>query len=312
MRPTILVATSDKAETDDYLARFRSAWPHAHFVAPGADVDARCIEYAAIWSPPAGVLAPYTQLRAVFALGAGVDKLLARADLPQQVALHRVLDGGMARQMIEYVRWGVLSYQRHMDVFRRQQGDQLWRKQPPRRAADVRVGVLGLGAIGAAVAGALQADGYCVSGWTRRERRHDGIACHFGAAGLDALLSGSDVVVGILPSTAETRGLLDHRRLALLPRGAMVINAGRGDLIDETALLALLDDGHVRCALLDVCVTEPLPAGHPFWSHPAITLTPHCAATTIKDEAVNQVVEHLQRLAKGEALPSGVDRSHGY
>lgn len=308
----ILIHTPNPKEVAAYLALFRAALPERQFVSLDEMSDASAIRQVITWGPPAGLFADLPNLVAVFALGAGVDKLLARDDLPASVPVYRLLDGGMAQQMVEYVRFGVLSYQRHMDVYRRQQQAGQWRMLAPRLAAEVRVGVLGLGEIGSAVAQALAADGYTVSGWSRSPRELAGIRCLHGADGLAALLANSDVLACVLPSTPETRGLLDAKRLATLPQGAMLINAGRGDLLDEQALLQLLDDGHLRCAQLDVFVSEPLPADSRLWAHPAVTVTPHIAAITLRQEAVAQIAANLQRLAAGEELQGGVVRQRGY
>jgi glyoxylate/hydroxypyruvate reductase A len=214
--------------------------------------------------------------------------------------------------MAEYVRLGVLSYQRHMDIYRRQQAAGVWKMLPPRLPAEVRVGVLGMGEIGSAVAHALVADGYQVSGWSRTPRQLAGVASYHGEAGLGEMLANSDVLACVLPSTPQTQGLLDAERLACLPAGAMVINAGRGDLLDENALLALLDSGHLRAAQLDVFAMEPLPAHSRLWQHPSVTLTPHIAAITLRQQAVSQIAANLQRLQAGLAAEGLVQRTRGY
>ena len=274
--------------------------------------DPNLVEYVVTWGPPAGLFASHGNLKAVFALGAGVDKLLARDDLSPEMPIYRLLDGGMAPQMVEYIRFGVLSYQRHMDVYRRQQAAGVWKMLAPRLPGEVRVGVLGMGEIGGAVARALAADGYAVSGWSRTPRLLAGVDCLYGDEGLSELLATSDVLACVLPSTPETQGLLNAERLATLPAGAMLINAGRGDLLDENALLALLDSGHLRCAQLDVFATEPLPANSRLWQHPAVTVTPHIAAITLRQQAVEQIVANLARLAAGEAGLGKVVRERGY
>ncbi len=308
----ILIHTPSPKEVAAYLELFRAALPRQVFIALDEMHDPAAVEYVITWGPPPALFAGLPALKAVFALGAGVDKLLARSDLAPATPIYRLLDGGMAQQMAEYVRFGVLSYQRHMDVYRRQQAAGVWKMLAPKLAAEVRVGVLGLGEIGRAVALALAADGYSVSGWSRTPRQLAGVDCLFGDEGLDELLAGSDVLACVLPSTPETQGLLDAGKLAALPAGAMLINAGRGDLLDEDALLALLDSGHLRCAQLDVFASEPLPAGHRLWSHPAVTVTPHIAAITLRQQAVAQIVANLARLAAGGDGLGRVVRERGY
>lgn len=308
----ILIHTPSPKEVAAYLQLFRAALPQQVFISLEEMHDPALVEYVVTWGPPAGLFASLGNLKAVFALGAGVDKLLARDDLSPALPIYRLLDGGMAPQMAEYVRFGVLSYQRHMDIYRRQQAAGVWKMLAPRLPGEVRVGVLGLGEIGRAVAQALAADGYAVSGWSRTPRLLDGINCLFGDEGLAELLAGSDVLACVLPSTPETRGLLNAGRLASLPAGAMLINAGRGDLLDEQALLAQLDSGHLRCAQLDVFASEPLPADSRLWQHPAVTVTPHIAAITLRSQAVEQIVANLARLRAGEEGQGKVVRERGY
>lgn len=308
----ILLHTPSPKETQAYIALFRAAMPQQTFITLDELDDPNQVAYVVTWGPPAGLFAGLPALRGVFALGAGVDKLLARDDLDPALPIYRLLDGGMAAQMLEYVRFGVLSYQRHMDIYRRQQAAGVWKMLPPRLPADVRVGVLGLGEIGLAVARGLQADGYRVQGWSRTPRSLPGLPSHHGPAGLHALLAESDVLACVLPSTPETAGLLDAATLARLPAGAMLINAGRGDLLDDMALLAALDEGRLRCAQLDVFAQEPLPPDSRLWQHPAVTLTPHIAAITLRQQAVAQIADRLQRLAQGESVAGQVARQRGY
>ncbi|MEQ6291375.1 glyoxylate/hydroxypyruvate reductase A [Vogesella sp. GCM10023246] len=308
----ILIHTPSPKEVAAYLALFRAALPQQQFVSLEQLDQPEAVEYVITWGPPPALFAGLPKLKAVFALGAGVDKLLARDDLSPAAPIYRLLDGGMAPQMVEYVRFGVLSYQRHMDIYRRQQMAGVWKMLAPRLPGEVRVGVLGLGEIGRAVAQALAADGYQVSGWSRTPRQVPGVDCLFGDEGLDELLAGSDVLACVLPSTSETQGLLNASRLAALPEGAMLINAGRGDLLDEHALLYQLDNGHLRCAQLDVFASEPLPTGHRLWQHPAVTVTPHIAAITLRQQAVEQIAANLARLAAGQDGLGLVLRARGY
>lgn len=290
----------------------RQALPDIDLAVWPQEVDGAAVRYAVVWNPPEGFFARFPRLEAVFALGAGVDRLLARADLPATLPVIRLTDAGMAQQMAEYALYGVLRYQRQFDVYQRQQAERRWQPQRPRLAHEVRVSVLGLGAIGAVVATTLAGLGYTVSGWSRSPRQLPGVACRHGSAALDTLLAETDVLVSLLPSTPETRGLLDRERLGRLPRGAAVINAGRGDQLDQEALLALLDVGQLRFAQLDVFASEPLAVEHPLWTHPSVTVTPHIAAITLPGPAVAQIAASLRAL-QGGARPEGlVDRQRAY
>lgn len=275
--------------------------------APAADIT-----FIACWNPPPGFFAHLPALRAVFALGAGVDRLLARPDLPASVPIVRLLDAGMADQMVEYALLGVLMRQRHLVEYRLQQQRGEWRRHPPLARGEVRVGVLGLGEMGGAVARTLAGLGYAVAGWSRSPGAIDGVAAQHGDDGLGAVLARADVLVNTLPSTPGTRALLDRARLARLPRGAFVVNASRGDLLDAAALCGLLDAGHLSGALLDVFAVEPLPADDPLWSHPRVTITPHAAATTLPGPSARQVADNIRRLLRGEPALGVVDRARGY
>lgn len=279
-------------------------WPQA--VAPEA------VTYAAVWSPPEDFFARFSRLQAVFVLGAGVDKLLRRQDLPAQASLIRLTDAGMAQQMREYALYGLLHYQRNMDIYQQQQDARRWVQHGHRPAHEIRVSILGMGELGGRVAQDLAALGYRVTGWRRRPHPSGAVPCVDGLAALPALLRNTDVLFSVLPDTPLTRGLLDAERLALLPSDAAIINAGRGSLIDEAALLAHLDSGHLRFALLDVFAAEPLAEDHPFWRHPRILLTPHVAADTLPEEAARQIAANLHALKNGQPVSGLVDRQRSY
>ncbi|MBX9298638.1 2-hydroxyacid dehydrogenase [Chromobacterium piscinae] len=307
----ILVHTPNPKEVAAYLDLFQAAMPEESFASLD-QADLGQVRHLIAWGLPDGLIARLPKLRAVFALGAGVDKLLSRPDLPADLPLYRLLDSGMAAQMTEYIRYGVLGYQRNMDVYRRQQAAGQWRMLAPRLPGDIRVGILGLGEIGSAAAKALSKDGYQVSGWSRSPKHIHHVRSLHGDAGLEKLLENSDVLACVLPSTPQTQGLLNGERLSLMPPGSMLINAGRGDLLDQDALLALLNNGHIRCAQLDVFAQEPLPHGHPLWQHPSVAITPHIAAITLRQQAVEQITANLRKLAAGQEADGLVVRSQGY
>lgn len=276
------------------------------------EIDASRVAHAVVWNPPAGFFRNMHKLQAVFVLGAGVDRILKRDDLDPAVPVIRLTDAGMAQQMLEYVLYGVLHVQRHMGQYRRQQAQRQWQPVAAATAAQTRIGVLGLGEIGGRVAQSLAAMGYAVAGWSRSGRQLPGVEDFVGEAGLPALLARTDILVNLLPSTPATRGLLDSRMLSLLPRGAALINAGRGEQLDEAALLGLLDSGQLRFAMLDVFEVEPLESVHPLWSHPAVLVTPHIAAMTLVAAAMEQIAANLQALVQGQPLQGLVLRARGY
>ncbi len=294
-----------------YIAALAAVLPGERVIAAD-DAPDGSDAYFVCWQPPAGFFQRFAAPRAVFVLGAGVNHLLARDDLPPRVPLIRLTDAGMASQMLEYARYGVLVWQRDFDRYRAQQAEQHWQALPAVARSEVRVGVLGLGEMGGHVAAALAADGYRVSGLARTARDIHGVRCLSGAGALEALLAGCDVVVNLLPATADTRHLLNEGTLARLPRGAALVHAGRGSQLDEDALLAALESGQLRFALLDVFADEPLAAGHPLWTHPRVTVTPHVAAQTLPADAAAQIAGQLRRLAREEGVVGLVQRTRGY
>lgn len=264
-----------------------------------------------VYAPGSGLedFRPFTRCRAVLNLWAGVENVAGNPTLTQPLA--RMVDEGLTQGMVEYVTGHVLRYHLGIDGHVRRQ-DGVWRHAAPPLARDRRVGMLGLGALGRACAGALAALGFDIAGWSMREKDLPGIACHAGPAGLDAVLARSDILVLLLPLTDQTDRLLDADRLARLPRGAVLINPGRGALIDDDALLAALDDGQLSHATLDVFRVEPLPPDHPFWRHPGVTVTPHIASETRPDSASRVIAENVRRGEAGEPFLHLVDRGAGY
>ncbi|MGH8736623.1 MAG: 2-hydroxyacid dehydrogenase [Burkholderiales bacterium] len=295
-----------------WLPGLRAALPAARFHLWTEIPDPAAIEAALVAKPPPGALGAFPALKLIQSLWMGVDGLLADPTLPRGVPLARLVDPGMVAAMGETVLARVLDWHRHLYRYRAQQAAGIWQALPQRLAAERTVGLLGLGELGQQVAQRLLPLDFRLCGWSRRPKRIDGVECFAGADGLDALLTQSGALVCLLPLTPGTRGILDARTLALLPRGACVINLGRGAHLVEADLLAALEAGQLAHAYLDVFETEPLPAAHPFWSHPGVSVTPHVAALTEPRTALPVVVRNLERLERGEAPEALVDRSAGY
>ncbi|GAA3904183.1 glyoxylate/hydroxypyruvate reductase A [Halomonas cibimaris] len=299
-----------------WCAALERAFPHASVVTADAPEKVRQnADYLAVWKPPAWLLAEQTRLKGIVNLGAGVDALLATPGLPDGVPIVKLRDAGMAESMADYVLYGVLHFYRSFDAYARLQADARWAPQTVPAKAEWPVGVLGLGAIGAHVAQALSRAGFPVTGWSRTAKEIDGVDCHHGDAGLDAVLSRAQTLVTLLPDTDATRGLINAERLAQLPAGATLINPGRGALVDEAALLAALGNadqpGRLRGALLDVFTAEPLPCDSPLWDHPKVWITPHVSAPTPLDGAIDQVIDYLRAFEAGEPV-STVNPAAGY
>lgn len=295
----------------DYEAPLRSALSEAGVTARLApDLPASEVDYI-VYAPSSAVqdFSVFPRLKAVLNLWAGVETVTGNPTL--RVPLARMVDDGLTRGMVEWVAGHVLRHHLGMDAhIRGLKGE--WRKDVPPLAPQRRVSILGLGELGFACAGALRDLGFDVAGWSRRPKSVPGIACLDGPAGLDAALARAEILVLLLPDTPATRDLLDAGRIAALPRGAVVINPGRGTLIEEDALLAALESGHLGHATLDVFRTEPLPPRHPFWTHPRVTVTPHIASETRPDSAARVIAENIRRGETGEPLLHLVDRAAGY
>ncbi|MDZ7710697.1 MAG: glyoxylate/hydroxypyruvate reductase A [Roseovarius sp.] len=264
-----------------------------------------------IYAPDSAVqdFTPFTRARAVLNLWAGVENITTNPTL--HIPLARMVDHGLTQGMVEWVTGHVLRHHLGMDTHILHQ-DGIWRPDAPPLAQDRRVSVLGLGALGAACARMLATLGFPVTGWSRSPKDIDGLRCLSGADGLDTALAEADILVLLLPLTPETDTLLDAPRLARLPEGAVILNPGRGPLIDDDALLAALDAGALGHATLDVFRVEPLPPDHPFWAHPRVTVTPHIASETRPETAAEVIAENIRRGEAGAPLLHLVDREAGY
>ena len=268
-------------------------------------------ELAVGWMPSADFMAAHPQLRYFFNLGAGVDALLG-LDLPPQLAIVRIEDGGMAAQMLEYVEYAIFRHVRQFDRYEKSASQGVWQPQPLSSWQDYPIGIMGLGALGGHVAGALAQRGLPVLGWSQSPKAIAGVASFVGEAQLDDFLARTRILVCMLPLTAQTMGILNHRSLAQLQPNAYLINVARGGHLDESALLDLLASGHLAGAMLDVTQQEPLPPEHPFWRHPQVCVTPHISAQTVTAQAAAQIAANLARVAGGQ-LPLGlVESRRGY
>lgn len=264
---------------------------------------------AIIYAPGGGIedLSPYVNARLVQSLWAGVERIVTNPTLTQPLA--RMVDPGLAQGMAEFCTGWAMRAHLGMDRFAQ---DGIWRNgQTPPLAADRRVTILGMGELGRAAAAMLAPIGFRILGYSHSGRPVEGIEI-LGGADLDRALSEAQILISLLPDTPATRNLLDAPRLACLPRGAWIINPGRGTLIDDAALLAALDRGHLGHAVLDVFRTEPLPPDHPFWAHPGVTVTPHIAAETRPATAALMVADNLRRAMAGQPVRHLVDRARGY
>ncbi len=278
-----------------------SAW------APGAPQA----DHAIVWAPPQQFIDEQPTLQTLFNIGAGVDALL-QLKLPSSLQVVRLDDAGMSVQMAEYVCHAVIRHFREFDAYDTDTQAGKWSYRKPRSRADFAVGVMGLGVLGERVAKALQVFEFPVNGYSRSVKNLPGIRCFSGPQGLSEFLADSRVLVNLMPLTPETENILNHSTLSQLQKGGYLINVARGKHLVEEDLITLIDSGHLAGATLDVFRTEPLPAEHPFWQHPQITVTPHTSARTLRDESIAQIVGKIQALQRGEPINGVVDPQKGY
>lgn len=286
-------------------AKSIAAWPHCE--------DKASITTAIVWQPPADFFDGLVNLKQILSIAAGVDHLLTHPGLPENIDIVRLADAGMAQPMAQFVLYGVLHAQRQMSALAEAQRNKHWAHElGPLPADQFHVGILGAGELSLVAAHRLLDNGYKVSCWSRSAKQLENIT-HFSAEqGLNDMLPNINALVCLLPLTNETRGIINASLLAKLPDNAFLINPGRGDHLDEQALLDELNSGRLSGALLDVFSTEPLPKTHPFWVHPNIIITPHVAAPTDVAGAVKQIVESLNLLENGEKPRGLVNRDVGY
>lgn len=303
------------SQFDDFSAwkqALQARMPHLRVLHADDIDDPADIHYALAWKPPAGFFDRMPNLRLIVNLGAGVDSLVGRTDLPAGVPITRITDPRMARMMAGYVLFATLRHARDIPLFEQAQRRGEWAYRHPRSPEDTRVAVLGLGELGACAAHELQRQGLTVLGWSRSPRQIAGVQCHAGMETLDAVISQADILVVMLPLTPQTRGLLNRARLEKLPRGAALINVARGALVDQAAMTALLQSGHIGAATLDVFEREPLPGDDPLWRMDNVLITPHLASVAIPASAAAQIAENIARVSHGDAPVNQIDPARGY
>jgi glyoxylate/hydroxypyruvate reductase A len=269
------------------------------------------IQFALVWGPQQGELKRYRNLKAIFSFGAGVEHILGDPELPD-VPVVKVVDEQLTKGMTEYVLLHVLRQHRRLDFMHARQAERRWERFPTPDTPATTVGIMGLGELGRAAANALSRLGFRVIGWSRTSKSLHGVESFAGQGEIAAFLRRCNHLVCLLPLTRETRGLLDAGRLALLPRGAFLINAGRGPIVVDDDLLAALDSGQLAGATLDVFHREPLPIEHPFWRHPKVLVTPHNASDTVAESVAAGIADNIRRALAGQPLRHVVDRARGY
>jgi glyoxylate/hydroxypyruvate reductase len=312
----ILLATNKSA-----AASTVAAWRQALLaVDPGLDIrghgdatDPAEIDVVVMWgAQDLAALRAYPNLKLICSMGAGVDHLMRPPGPPPGVPVARLKDVRLTTGMTEWVLLNVLRFHRQDLDYRAQQAARIWDELPAPDTATRRIGMLGVGELGTASVRALMALGFPVMGWSRGPKDVPGVQGFHGPDGLAAMLPQTDILVCLLPLTPDTRGVLDARTLAMLPRGAFLVNGARGGHVVQPDLLAALDSGQVAAAALDVFEPEPLPADHPLWAHPKAIVTPHVASLPSRAERAGFVARTIAGFERGEPLPNLFDPARGY
>lgn len=299
-------------KTQPWLEGLRAALPDAEVELWSA--GAAPADYAVVWAPPQQFMDEQTRLKGIFNIGAGVDALM-KLRLPAGTPVVRLDDAGMSVQMAEYVCHAVIRHFREFDGYEADAVQGKWSYRKTRLRKDFPVGVMGLGVLGERVGQALVQFDFPVMGWSRSAKTVVGMQCFAGEAGFPEFLAATRILVCLLPLTPDTEGIMRRDTLARLQPGAYVINVARGGHLVDEDLIALIDSGHIAGAMLDVFRTEPLPASHPFWAHPKITVTPHTSARTLREESIAQIAGKIRALHSGTPIASlagVVDPKKGY
>ena len=309
---TVAIYLPSKDNTDWWIKLMQRLLPGWDIVTMDAVTDPSKVHYAVVWRPRTGDIARFPNLKAIVSVGAGIDHVLADAELPQGVPIIRTVGQDLTQRMLEYVALHVLRHHRDMPRQLLAQTERDWHSIVVPVAPNRVVGVMGLGNLGSAAARVLSQIGFATRGWSKSSKAIDGVETFTGKEGLTPFLSGCEILVNMLPLTSATTGILNADLFAELPKGACVINCARGQHLVDDDLLAALDTGHIKQATLDVFHTEPLPSDHPFWTHPAITVTPHIASRIDAETGGSLIAENLKIFQATGTCPDVADAVRGY
>lgn len=305
----LLIATPDR-DADELARYIRSLAPEIDLRIWPESGDVSDIDFVVAWKPPDGLFGELPQLKAVSSLGAGVDALTGRHDIPQEIQIGRLAGPRLAANMAAYLVAVVVGHWKRLPGFIEDRTHERWAPWAPE--APPTVGFLGMGKMARRSAAAFAELGFPMLGYSRSGQGPDSVEMHSGESGLAEVAGDSDYLVNLLPLTDRTRGVLDRALLSKMKPGSTLVNVGRGEHLIEEDLLEALETGCPACAVLDVFRREPLPRGHPFWHHPKIFITPHCASITLTREAAELAVESYRRVMAGKPPLGCVDRERGY
>lgn len=309
---TIAVSLPAEDKTEWWCQMLRDLMPdqEIHPIQKVPDPDA--IKYCVVWRPATGAMAPFKNLKAIVSLGAGIDHVLADKQLPEDVPIIRTVGTDLTQRMKEYVALHVLRHHRELPAIQANQARKVWEQIVVPPATQRRVGVMGLGNLGAAAASLLSQIGFQVAGWSRSQKDLPGIQCYGGKEGFNSFLEGTEILVCLLPLTDGTRGILNADTFNQLKRGACLINAARGPHLVDSDLIDALNSGQISNATLDVFHVEPLPATHPFWSNSKITVTPHVASLIDAPTGSKIVAKNIRTFEETGTVADLANAKRGY
>lgn len=307
-----IVILRNDGQTSLWKEALRKADPNIAVYGLENDVPLEEVRMAAVWKHPPGSLNRYPNLKGVHCLGAGVDFILEDKSIPEHFPIMRVVDPYLASDMAEFVLGQILNHLKNLNKYKQDQLSGVWDPRPYHRIKDIRVGIMGVGKLGMAVAELLQINGFSLVGWTNDSRPSVKFPIYNGEEGRNKFLRQSDILVCLLPLTEQTRGILNKSVFDALPERAYLINVARGPLLEDMDLIQALNSGKISGAGLDVFHTEPLPESNSFWKHPWIHMTPHVASVSDPDSVVFQILENYKLLQEGKPLKNQVSRERGY
>lgn len=308
---SILIVTSGK-NPENWIKALKEEDNELPIFAYNEDHDREKIDFALTWNHPRGVFKNYPNLKVIASMGAGVDHILSDPGLPENVKVTRVVDEMLTEDLSDFVLAQAMSYLRSLQYYSKVQKEKTWNRFQYKRPQDTKVGIMGLGVLGNAVADKLYKNNFRVLGWARTEKNCPNVTCYHGRDQLEDFLEQSQILVCLLPLTEDTEDILNADLFDMLPEGAYLINVARGAHLVEHDLLEMIDNGHLSGASLDVFREEPLPEEHPFWEHDKINITPHVASLTNPESVAPQIVENYRRFKNDEPLKNEVKIEHGY
>ncbi|GHA62679.1 glyoxylate/hydroxypyruvate reductase A [Amylibacter ulvae] len=309
---SIVVSIPARKTVDWWCEMLTELMPDWDVYPMGEEPDPAGVEYALVWRPATGCMSGYNNLKAIVSIGAGIDHVLADEELPKGVPIIRTVGADLTQRMREYVALHVLRHHRDMPAIQESQRKSEWNQIVVPPAPQRRVGVMGLGNLGAAAAQTLAGLGFETVGWSRSPKDIEGVQTYAGKEGLGNFLSGTEILVNLLPLTQHTRGILNADMFNRLKRGASLINAARGPHLVDSDLLGALDSGQISNATLDVFHIEPLPSDHPFWLHPNITVTPHIASLIDAPTGSKIIAANIIEFDKSGTVKDIADASREY